>query len=348
VRGRWLDRFATWETFLALLTCAVVLYAVVELPNFATLFNLSQATAGVSERALIVLPMVLLIIAREIDLSVASILALSSVVFGAAVAQGVPLVAAMVLALAAGVLCGAFNGLLVTRFSLPSLVVTLGTLAMFRGLGYVILGPDSVNNFPESFSDFGVDTVGETPIPWTIVPFLVLAPVFAIILQMSTVGRRIYAIGGNPSAALYSGVRINRIRFMLFVTSGLVCALAGIVFTARLANARADNAVGVELDVITTALLGGVSVFGGRGTLTGVLWALVLIATVRNILGLEEIGGDAQGTIIGLLLIATLIASNAAQRLFAALNVRQAPTDSGDRSSGDPPSTMSPMQQTNG
>ena len=348
MRGRWLDRLATWETLLALLTCAVVLYAVVELPNFATLFNLSQATAGVSERALIVLPMVLLIIAREIDLSVASILALSSVVFGAAVAQGVPLVAAMVLALAAGVLCGAFNGLLVTRFSLPSLVVTLGTLAMFRGLGYVILGPDSVNNFPERFSDFGVDTVGETPIPWTIVPFLVLAPVFAIILQMSTVGRRIYAIGGNPSAALYSGVRINRIRFALFVASGVVCALAGIVFTARLANARADNAVGVELDVITTALLGGVSVFGGRGKLTGVLWALVLIATLRNVLGLEEIGGDAQGTIIGLLLIATLIASNAAQRLFAALNVRQAPTDSGDRSSGDPPSTMSPMQQTNG
>jgi rhamnose transport system permease protein len=350
MRRTWLDRLATWETFLALLTCAVVLYAVVALPNFATLFNLSQAIAGASERALIVLPMALLIIAREIDLSVASILALSSVVFGVAVAQGAPLVAAMALALATGALCGAFNGLLVTRFNLPSLVVTLGTLAMFRGLGYVILGPDSVNKFPESFSDFGVDTVGETPIPWTIVPFLVLAPVFAIILQSSTIGRRIYAIGGNPTAALYSGVRINRIRFVLFVASGLVCALAGIVFTARLANARADNAVGVELDVITTALLGGVSVFGGRGKLTGVLWALVLIATLRNVLGLEEIGGDAQGTIIGLLLVATLLASNAAQRLFAALNGRQARGDSGDRSSGDPPvlSTTRPTPRTNG
>ena len=148
-------------------------------------------------------------------------------------------------------------------------------------------------------------------------PFLCLRPSSRSSCRIAQSAGRIYAIGGNPTAALYSGVRINRIRFALFVASGLVCALAGIVFTARLANARADNAVGVELDVITTVLLGGVSVFGGRGKLTGVLWALVLIATLRNVLGLEEIGGDAQGTIIGLLLVATLLASNAAQRLFA-------------------------------
>ncbi|MBV9245528.1 MAG: ABC transporter permease, partial [Methylobacteriaceae bacterium] len=263
---------------------------------------------------------------------------------GVAVAHAVPLFGAMALALAVGALCGAFNGFLVTRFGLPSLVVTLGTLAMFRGIGYMILGPDSVNEFPESFSDFGIDTVGDTLIPWTIVPFLVLAPLFALVLQASTIGRRIYAIGGNPSAALYSGVRVDRTRFALFVVSGLVCALAGIVFTARLANARADNAVGLELDVITTALLGGVSVFGGRGKLTGVLWALVLIATLRNVLGLEEIGGQAQGTIIGLLLILTLLASNAAQRLVALARGRAARNYSGDRSSGDPPvlNTRSP------
>jgi len=336
MKRAWIDLLATWEAFLAVLTVAVILYALIALPTFATLFNLSQAVAGVSERALIVLPMVLLIIAREIDLSVASILALSSVVFGVTVADGAPLFAAIALALVAGALCGAFNGFLVTRFGLPSLVVTLGTLAMFRGVGYVILGPASVNEFPEGFSNFGIDTIGDTPIPWTIVPFLVLAPVFAIFLQRSPVGRHIYAIGGNPSAALYSGVRIDRIRLALFVVSGLMCALAGIVFTARLANARADNAVGVELDVITTALLGGVSVFGGRGKLTGVLWALVLIATLRNVLGLEEISGDAQGTIIGLMLITTLLASNAAQRIFVMLNGRRARKDPGGGSSGGP------------
>jgi rhamnose transport system permease protein len=311
-----LRRLAGWETFLAALTLAVILYAVLAVPNFATRFNLSQAAAGVSEKALIVLPMVLLIIAREIDLSVASILALSSVVLGVLVQAGMPMAAAIPLVLLAGAALGAFNGVLVVRFGLPSLVVTLGTMAMFRGIGYIILGSASVNTFPDSFTDFGINTVLGTPVPWTIVPFLALAPVFAVVLQRTPAGRRIYVLGGNPATALYSGIRVARLRMWLFVLSGLVSSLAGIVFTARLANARANNAVGFELDIITVALLGGVSVFGGRGKLTGVLWALVLIAVIRNALGLSRIGGDAQGTIIGLLLIGALLLSNASKHLF--------------------------------
>jgi rhamnose transport system permease protein len=311
-----LRRLAGWETFLAALTLAVILYAVLGVPNFATSFNLSQAAAGVSEKALIVLPMVLLIIAREIDLSVASILALSSVILGVLVQSGMPMAAAIPLVLLVGAALGAFNGVLVVRFGLPSLVVTLGTLAMFRGIGYIILGSASVNAFPDSFTDFGIDTVLGTPVPWTIVPFLLLAPVFAVGLQRTPAGRRIYVLGGNPATALYSGIRVARLRLSLFVLSGLVSALAGIVFTARLANARANNAVGFELDIITVALLGGVSVFGGRGKLTGVLWALVLIAVIRNVLGLSRIGGDAQGTIVGLLLIGALLLSNVSRHIF--------------------------------
>ena len=317
-----IERIASWENFLALLTVAVLAYAVLAVPNFATAFNISQAIAGASERALIVLPMVLLIIAREIDLSVASILALSSVVFGVLIREGLPLEGAIALALLTGILAGAFNGVLVTYLGLPSLVVTLGTMAMFRGIGYILLGTGSVNEFPESFTDFGIDTLGDTPIPWTIVPFLVLAPVFAILLQVSSIGRRIYAIGGSPDTALYAGVRVARIRLGLFVLSGFICAIASIVFTARLANARADNAIGLELDVITIALLGGVSVFGGKGKLTGVFLALVLIATLRNVLGLSQIGGDAQGTVIGLLLIFSLLLSTTAQRLYGGLQAK--------------------------
>jgi rhamnose transport system permease protein len=312
-----LTRWASWETFLAILTLLLIACAAYAVPAFTSAFNISQAIAGISERALIAMPMALLIIAREIDLSVASILSLSSVVLGVAVQDGAPLWAAMALALATGALCGAFNGTLVARAGLPSLVVTLGTLAMFRGIGYILLGPKSVNAFPDALTDFGIDTIGNTVLPWTIAPFIVLAPVFVLVLQKSAIGRRIYAIGGSPATALYSGVRVNRVRFMLFVVSGLVCALAAIVFTARVANARADNALGLELDVITVALLGGVSVFGGKGKLTGVFWALVLVATVRNVLGLEQIGGDAQGTIIGLLLIGTLLVSSTTQRLLA-------------------------------
>ena len=167
-------------------------------------------------------------------------------------------------------------------------------------------------------------------------PFLVLAPVFAVVLQRSAVGRRIYAIGGNPDAAHYAGVRIGRIRLGLFVVSGLVCAVAGIVFTARLANARADNAIGMELDVITIALLGGVSVFGGRGKLTGVFYALILIATLRNVLGLLKVGGDAQGTVIGLLLIVSLLLSTTAQRFYRVFQTRTVLPNSGGPRSGAP------------
>jgi rhamnose transport system permease protein len=315
-------RFANWDNFLAVLTIAVVAYALLGVPNFASVFNISQAVAGISERALIVLPMVLLIIAREIDLSVGSILALTSVIFGLLVQHGAPLLLAIPVTLVAGGICGGFNGVLVTKLGLPSLVVTLGTMALFRGIAYILLGSDSINDFTDSFLDFGIDTVGTSPVPLTILPFLLLAPVFAIALQKMPLGRRIYAIGGSPDAARYSGIRLARTVFGLFVTSGVVCAAAGMVYAARLANARANNAVGIELDVITIALLGGISVFGGRGRLTGVLWALLLVATIRNVLGLLQIGGDAQGTVIGLLLIVSLLASNAAERVFAGVRTR--------------------------
>lgn len=200
-------RFANWDNFLAALTIAVVAYALLGVPNFASVFNISQAVAGISERALIVLPMVLLIIAREIDLSVGSILALTSVIFGLLIQQGAPLLLAIPVTLVAGGICGGFNGLLVTKLGLPSLVVTLGTMALFRGIAYILLGSDSINDFPDSFLDFGIDTVGTSPVPQTILPFLLLAPVFAIALQKMPLGRRIYAIGGSPDAARYSGIR---------------------------------------------------------------------------------------------------------------------------------------------
>lgn len=317
------ERLASWETFLAAMALGLLAYAAVAVPNFASAFNLSQAAAGVSEKALLALPLVLLIIAREIDLSVASILALASIVLGVLVQAGVSLVVAVPVVLAVGALAGAFNGLLVTRLELPSLVVTLGTLAMFRGVGYIILGSASVNVFPDALTDFGLDNVAGTIVPWTLVPFLLLAPIFAVVLQHTPTGRRIYAMGGSPDAALYAGVRSRRLRLLLFVVSGLVCAIAGIVFTARLSNARANNALGFELDVITVALLGGVSVFGGRGKLTGVLWALVLVATLRNVLGLSQVGGDAQGIAIGLLLIGSLLVSNTAERLLDRARTRR-------------------------
>ncbi|MES2434014.1 MAG: ABC transporter permease [Pseudomonadota bacterium] len=299
-----------WDMLLAGACLAVVLYAAVFVPNFLSAFNLSQLAASASEKALLILPMALLIITREIDLSVASMLALTSVVFGLLVQAGVPTLLSIPLTLIAGGVLGAFNGYLVTAFGLQSLVVTLGTMALYRGIGYILLGSGSVNILPDAVVDFGIKNIPGTQIPWTIVPFLILAPIFAVILQKMPVGKRIYAIGGNPEVAKYSGINTKRMILRLFITSGVVAGIAGIVYTARLSNARANNALGMELDVITIVLLGGISVFGGKGKLTGVLLALVLIAVIRNVLALNQIGGDAQGMIIGLLLIGSLLAGN--------------------------------------
>lgn len=304
------DAIDFWDLLLAAACVAAFAYASLFIPNFLSAFNISQLAAGVSEKALLILPMTLLIITREIDLSVASALALTSVVFGLLVQAGTPTAVAVFLTLATGAGLGAFNGLLVTGIGLQSLVVTLGTMALFRGIGYMLLGSGSVNILPDAIVDFGIDNVPGTAVPWTIVPFLLLAPLFTIALQKTPTGKRIYALGGNPDVARYSGIRTQRMVLALFIVSGLVAAIAGIVYTARLSNARADNAFGMELDVITIVLLGGVSVFGGKGRVTGVMLALLLIAIIRNILGLNQVGGDAQSMVVGLLLIGSLVVGN--------------------------------------
>lgn len=300
-----------WDVLLALACLVCFAAAALLIPNFASPFNLSQLAASAAEKALLLLPMALLIIVREIDLSIASMLALASVVFGLSLQVGMPTPAAVLVTILAGSGMGLINGLLVSRLGLQSLVVTLGTMALYRGVGYVLLGTGSINVLPPEVVEFGIGYVPGTKIPLTIVPFLVLAPIFVIVLQRMPAGKRIYAVGGSPDVARYSGIDTARLVQRLFVLSGAVAAIAGIVYTARLSNARANNALGMELDVITVVLLGGISVFGGKGKLTGAMLALVLISLIRNILALNQVGGDAQGMVVGLLLIGSLIVGNA-------------------------------------
>ena len=313
------DWISSWDLFICFLALAVFLFGLTMFPNFGTSFNVSQLIAGASERALLVLPMMLLLVTRDIDLSVASTLALTSVVLGLSIEAGLSLTPAIAITLVVGAVLGAFNGILSTTVGLHSLVVTLGTMALFRGIGYMLLGTGSVNQLPDALLDFGFGNVPGLPLPWTIIPFLVILPVFAVIAHGTPLGRRIFAIGGSPDTALYSGILVNRIRFYLFVFSGVICSVAGIVYTARLANARANNAFGMELDVITIAILGGVSVFGGKGGVVGVVGALSLVALVRNLLGINGIGGDAQSTCIGMMLIAALLIGNFAHQISAGL-----------------------------
>ena len=310
---------SVWDVFICAVAALATLYGLAFVHNFGTPFNISQLIAGGSERALLVLPIMLLLITRDIDLSVASTLALTSVLLGLSLEAGLSLPLAIAVALISGALLGAFNGMMTTLFGLPSLVVTLGTMALFRGIGYVLLGTGSVNILPDALTNFGFLNVGNLPIPRTILPFAIILPFFAIVLHATPLGRRIFAIGGNPDTAKFSGIAVDRIRFWLFVFSGVMCAIAGIVYTARLANARANNAFGMELDVITIAMLGGVSVFGGKGGVAGVFGSLCLVTLIRNLLGISGVGGDAQSTVVGMLLIIALLAGNFSSAISARL-----------------------------
>ncbi len=305
----------TWEALLVLLLLVSSVIGTVLSPYFLTGFNFYALTSNVMEIAIMALPMTLIIIAGEIDLSVASVLGLSSVVLGLLWERGNPMWLAIGVALLVGLVAGCLNGLLITRLALPSLVVTIGALALFRGLAYVVLGDQAVSDFPTAFTNFGFSTIPNTELPWSGLIFAILAVIFVVVLHFSRLGRQLYAIGNNKEAARFSGINVGRVKLVLFMLSGVMAALAGVIFTARFSSARPDNAVGFELDVVTVVLLGGVNIFGGRGSLLGVVLAIFIIAVLQNVLGLLNISGDIQSLAIGLLLILSVLGPNLARRI---------------------------------
>ena len=310
-----LTLLARWESLLVALLAALVIYGTATSEVFFDVDNFSLITSAAMEKAIMALPMTLIIVAGEIDLSVASILGLSSAVIGVSWNAGFPIWLCVILALGTGAVAGLLNGLLITRLGLPSLVVTLGTLALYRGLASVLLGSDAVSDYPSGFTSFGFENIPGTPAPWSFLIFVTLLAVFLVVLHRSWIGRQIYAIGLNREAARYSAVRVARIKLWLYVTSGTLAALAGVIFTARVSSSRSDNAVGFELDVIAAVLLGGVSIFGGRGTLVGVVLSLAVVATLRNALALNTVSAEIQSISIGALLILSVLGPNLARRL---------------------------------
>jgi rhamnose transport system permease protein len=232
---------------------------------------------------------------------------LSSVITGILTQGGVPFPLAALAAVFVGVIAGAFNGFLITVVGLPSLAVTIGTLALFRGIAVGLLGTTAITEFTDKWADLATDTIGESRIPLVMIPFAVLTVAFVVLLHFSTFGRGIYEIGLNDEAAHFTGVNVARTKFILFVLSGVVSAFAGIYFTLRYGSARGDNATGYELQVIAAVLLGGVSIFGGRGRLHGVLAGVVLIGVISSALRLESVTVNVTNIIVGLLLVASVI-----------------------------------------
>ncbi|ONK09914.1 ABC transporter permease [Streptomyces sp. MP131-18] len=317
--GRLAAVLRRWDTTVVLGLIAVVVGAALLVDGFATGRNAEFLLLDAVAIGLVALPMTLIVVTGEIDLSVASTLGLCSAVMGQLWLSGWPLELIVPAAVALGAVLGAVNGLFVTGFGLPSLAVTIGTLAAYRGLAFVVLGDQAVADFPGEWTDAAVGTVPGGALPWAMVGTALLAVVFGILLHATPPGRELYAIGSNAEAARFSGIAVARRKFWLFVASGAVSGLAGVYWTLRYASARADNGEGLELAVVAAVLLGGVSIFGGRGTLAGVCAGVLLLGTLRNALQLADVPSDTLDIVTGSLLIASVVVPNAVVLLRARL-----------------------------
>lgn len=297
-----------WETGLAVVVVIILIAGTSASPDFLTGNNLFNLGLSNGEIAIMTLPMTLIIIAGEIDLSVASTLGMASSLLGYLWSKGWPMPAIFAFVAVVGLLAGAFNGLLITRLRLPSLAVTIGTLALYRGIATILLGPNTVSSFPTAYTNLGVDAVPFTgnDVTYSTLIFVVLAIIFGVVLHATPAGRSIYAMGASAEAAQFAGIRVKRIKTILFMVSGLVCSLAGVLLTFRLDTAVQNNGLGLELDVVAIVLLGGVSIFGGKGSLTGVLLAVLAFAGIQNALLLTNFNQEASGIVTGALLLASV------------------------------------------
>ncbi|MFK7880100.1 ABC transporter permease [Roseobacter sp.] len=299
------QRLKSWETLLLLVAIGIFIANSFASPYFLNAWNLSDATFNFTEKAMIAFAMALLIISGEIDLSVASIIALASTAMGAAVQMGVGTAGLVLVGLGVGLLCGAFNGVLVTRMGLPSIVVTIGTMSLFRGISYIVLGDQAFRGYPDSFSWFGQGYVWWV-ISFEFVLFAIIALIYAVLLHKTNFGRAVYAIGNNATGALFSGIRVQRVKFILFLLTGLMSGVAAICLTARLGSTRPSIATGWELEIVTMVVLGGVSILGGSGTIVGVVIAAFVMGLVTFGLGLLNVPGIVMSIVIGALLIGVI------------------------------------------
>ena len=297
--------FFSWPSLLLAVAVSIFIINSFASPYFLSPWALSDATFNFTEKAVIALAMALLIISGEIDISVAGIIAISSTMMGVALQFGADTPTLVAVGMLTGLICGAFNGALVTKLGLPSIVVTIGTMSLFRGISFIILGDQAYKGYPESFAFFGQGYVYWV-ISFEFVLFLGLALVYYILLHKTNFGRYIYAIGNNPIAAQFSGVRVARVKFVLFCLTGIMAGVAAVLLTSRLGSTRPSIARGWELEVITMVVLGGINILGGSGTIQGTVIAAFIMGLVTFGLGLLNVPGIVMSIIIGALLIGVI------------------------------------------
>lgn len=320
-----MQRLRSWEGLLLAILVVVVLFNVVQSPFYLRVENLVNLFQLSIEKIIVALVMAFIIINGEIDLSVASVMGLAACVVARLYSEGTAMPVAILVALLAGVIGGAFNGFWIATVGLPSLAVTLAGLIGYRGVARILLEDKSIGNFPAWFNALGQQSlVG--PFPFAVLLFFALLIMAAIILQRSAFGRYVYVIGNNREAARYSGINVRQVKMRLFIASGVIAALAGVLLAARLGAVRGNTADGFELDIITMVLLGGVSIFGGSGTLTGVALSILVILNLRNGMSLANITGNTQTGVIGALLILSVLIPNLVSSVRRRMRRPVAPT----------------------
>ena len=304
-----------WEIILLFIFILVIIINSNLSPYFLDYTNLMNTTFNFIEKAIIALPMMLVIICGDIDISVASIIALSSVFMGMASQAGVNTLGLVAIGLFTGSAAGFLNGFIITKFGIPAIAVTLGSMSLFRGIAYVILGDKAFTKYPISFDYFGQGYIGNTMVPFELVVFFMLVIIFGIILHRTTMGRKVFAIGNNSTAARFSGIPVNRIRLIIFTVTGLCSGLASVLLTSRIGSTRPNIASGWELEIITTVVLGGVAITGGNGNIFGVIISIFIIGFLKFGMGLINIPGKVMTIIIGLLLILAIMLPQLIERL---------------------------------
>jgi rhamnose transport system permease protein len=298
-----------WEILLLILLVVIVVINSIVSPHFLDVYNLFDSTYNFSEKALIALPMAYVIICGDIDISVASIIAISSVFMGMASSAGASTGTIICIGLSIGCLAGLSNGLIITHFGIPAIVVTIGTMSLFRGIAYLILGDQAYTVYPESFSVIGQGALFDL-IPYEFIILIIFVCIFGFVLHYTTIGRRIYAIGNNKTAAQFAGINTDRYRLYIFTITGLMCGLASILLTSRIGSTRPNIAMGWELEIITLVILGGVNILGGSGKIFGVFISVFVIGMVMFGFRLANVPGIVMSIFIGFLLIATLMFSH--------------------------------------
>jgi rhamnose transport system permease protein len=301
------------EVILALILVAALAILARQSVYFFTLDNLLNQGRLMAEVSLIALAMTFVIVTGGIDLSVGSILGLTAILLGVFWHDiGLPLAAAILLALVVGTLAGAVNGVIITRFKVPPLIATLATLALYRGLAEGISQARSVRGYPDWFYVLGQgDILGVPNQLWIVVIFILAC---AAVLGLTVGGRATYAIGSNQTAATFSGIAVDATKIRIYAFSGFTAALAAVIFVSRVSTTRSDMGTGIELDAITAVVLGGTSIFGGRGTIIGTVLGLVLMQALKNGVSLAGVKGDGTTVLIGAVLILTLLLSNLFRR----------------------------------